>query len=340
MAIEHIHSYLVHPGKRSEEAPQISGAPVPLNGKLFDLLNDIYSKSDVECDIEISFNSNAAGAQQNPCRDLVIEYLRGPTLVRGRHIAERLEKVTTHRSGLGLLFLIAGKEGRDHKIVMSRFPADSAILAEEDQRALSVEFLERVFMKSASAYKAAAYRDPSLGAGFWMGRAVDRQINSRVVQISNYWIAEFLASDFRTTAAAGTRRLAIALRDAAKKSDDVAVKSAIAAAVTLANGLGGQRISISEFEDRFGLPEAAREAIASEVKAPNLVDERFQFDLHEFSSQIAYRSVELDSGATLTAPFAEFDNLFHREIVDEATHKIRFTTEGEVKSERLGKKAR
>jgi hypothetical protein len=43
------------------------------------------------------------------------------------------------------------------------------------------------------------------------------------VQLSNYWIAEFLNSDFRTTSAAGTRRLAVALRAAAKKSIDIVV---------------------------------------------------------------------------------------------------------------------
>lgn len=184
-AVKHIHTYLVHPGKGSPAAPQIGGAPVRLEGKLFGLFNDIYSKLDNECDIDISFNQSADGTQQNPCRNLIVEYLGGPTLVRGRRIAERLEKVTTHRSGLGLLFLIAGKEGQDHKIVISRFAADSAILAEEDQQTLNVEFLERVFMKSATAYKAAAYQDSSLASGFWMGRAVDKQINSGIAQLSN-----------------------------------------------------------------------------------------------------------------------------------------------------------
>ena len=194
MPIEHIHTYLVHPGKGSEEPPQIGGTVVALEGKLFDLLSDIYAKSDRECDIDISFNHSGEGKQQNPCRDLVVYYLRGPTVARGRHIAQRLERVTTHRSGLGLLFLIAGKEGREYKIIISRFPADSAILAEENRQALTVEFLERVFMKSATAYKAALYQHASFAAGFWVGKAVDKQINPGVVQLSNYWIAEFLDS--------------------------------------------------------------------------------------------------------------------------------------------------
>ena len=179
MPIEHIHTYLVDPRKGADEHSPISGNAVPASGKLFGLLNDIYTKSDSECDIAISFNHASDGSQQNQCRNLFIDYVRGPTVDKGRHIADRLEKVTTHRSGLGLLFLIAGKEGHDHKFVISRFPADSAILAEEVQRKLSVEFLERVFMKKATAYKAAVYKHSSPPEGFWFGLAIDKQIKHR-----------------------------------------------------------------------------------------------------------------------------------------------------------------
>jgi hypothetical protein len=337
LAIEHIHTYLVHPGKGSENAPQIGGANVPLNGQLFNLLGGIYAKSDVECDIEISFNQSEQGTQNNPCRDLIVAYLSGPTIPRGRHIADRLELATTHRSGLGLLFLIAGTEGRQHKVVISRFPANSAILAEEDQRQLSVAFLERVFMRSATAYKAAVYKDSSLQSGFWMGRAIDKQLNSGVIQLSNYWIADFLASDFRTTSAAGTRRLAVALRDAAKRSGNITVKSEIAAAVTLAGSLRGRTLSVREFGEQFGLSNASKEAIANEIKAPGLAEERFPFDFEEFSKQIAYRSVELDSGGILSAASSDFDRVFHREPSDAAPEMVRFSTEGRIVSETLGK---
>jgi hypothetical protein len=315
----------------------MGGTSVALNGKMFELLSEVYARSEKECNIDITFNQSGSGIQQNPCRDLVLTYLGGPTLVRGRSIAERLEAVTTHRSGLGLLFLIVGSEGRDHKFVISRFPAHSAISAEEDQQTLNVEFLERVFMRSAHAYKAVLYRDSSLTAGLWLGRVVDRQINDPEAQVSNYWIAEFLASDFRTTSAAGTRRLAVALREAAKKSSDVGVKSEIAAAVTLAPGLNGQRLSITEFGQQLRLSSAAMKAISEEVRGAGTVDERFQFDLDEFTRQIVYRTVELDSGGLLTADAVAFDRIFHREAVHGPEHKERFSTEGRVIGERLGK---
>jgi hypothetical protein len=337
LAVESINTYLVHAGKASDEPPRIGGTTVELEGKLFQMLEEIYSRSNKECDIEICFNHRSDGTPQNPCRDLIADYLGDPTVPRGRLIAERLEKVTTHRSGLGLLFLITGKEGLDHKVVISRFPTDTAILAEEDKRALSVEFLERVFMKRATAYKAAAYQDSSLKHGLWLGRAIDKQLNGQATQLSNYWIAEFLDSDFRTTAAAGTRRLAIALRNAAKKTSDVTVKTEIAAAVTLSGRFKGRRLSIREFNEHSGLSKAAKEAIAREVKSQRLIEEKFQFEPTEFSNQVAYSSVELDSGGTLTAETFEFDKVFHRELIDAKKDKVRFSTEGKVISEKLGK---
>ena len=337
MPVQNIHTYLVHPGKGVDDVPEIGGTSVELEGKLFNLLDGIYTRSDSECVIEISFNHSPDGEQQNDCRDLILRYLEEPTLARGRRIAQRLQGLSDRRSGLGLLFLISGMEGREHKIVISRFPTDSAILAEEDQNDLSVEFLERVFMKSATAYKAAAYQHKSLLVGFWRGHAIDRQINSRAIEISEYWIAQFLASGFSLTPAAGSRRLAITLRNAAKNSDDVGIKSEIAAVVTLARGLGRASISIKEFAEHFGLSDECREAINAEIKSPRLVDEQFQFDLTEFSANLAYRSVELNNGAVLTAQSGEFEEVFQREPLKDRDNEVRFSTVGEVIDEKLKK---
>jgi hypothetical protein len=153
---------------------------------MFDLLNGIYAKSDTECDVDITFSPTADGKQQNDCRDLVVAYVTKPDLPKGRKIAERLAEYSDGRSGLGLLFLIVGKDGRDHKIVLSRFPTDSAIYVDETPGTLSVQFLERVFMKSKTSYKAVLYRHSSLQGGFWSGRAIDKQLNTLSGEPSNW----------------------------------------------------------------------------------------------------------------------------------------------------------
>jgi hypothetical protein len=236
-----------------------------------------------------------------------------------------------------LFFLIAGRDGRNHKLVISRFPTDSAILAEEDQKNLTVEFLERVFMKSATSYKAAVYQDSSFNAGFWLGKAVDKQINSRMIEVSNYWIFDFLASDFRLTAAHGTRRLGTALRNAARSSQEIDVKSELTAAATLAGGLGRQRISIDSFIERFGLSDVAAQEIRKQLASPEIANEQFQFDIDEFKSQVGFRSVELSNGGIPTADSGDFNDVFQREIIDDKTHEVKFSTTGRIVNEKLRK---
>lgn len=336
LAIEHIHTYLVHPRRTTEEKSKITGTQVPLKGGgLYDMLQGVYDKSDKECDIDIAFNRAADGRQKNECRDLVLAYLKAPSVGSGRPLAVRLEQFTAKTSGHGLLFLIAGKESGETKLILSRFPADNGILAEEDQTSLSVEFLERIFMKSAFSYKAALYKDTSLTAGFWAGRCVDKQINDPARRVSDYWIQLFLASSLRVTSAAGTHRLAAALRDAIRVAPNLGLKQEITAAVTLAQGLKGQRLSVIEFGERFGLSPDAKKLIAKQLKDPALATERFQFNWVEFSTQLAYRAVEMDNGAVITAEASQFNDVVHRE--DLKAGKVRLSVEGKIQNEKLKK---
>jgi hypothetical protein len=301
---------------------------------MFNLLDGIYVKSDHECDVDITFSPTSDGKQQNDCRDLVIAYLEKPDLPKGRKIAERLAAHSDGRSGLGLLFLIAGKVGREHKIVLSRFPTDSAIYVDESPNTLSVQFLERVFMKSKTSYKAVVYQHGSMQGGFWSGRAIDRQLDPLSGEPSNYWITDFLLSDFTTTAAAGTRRLAVALRDAAKKAP-LSIKQELTAAGTLASGLAGQKLSINDFGNRLGLSPAAKSALANELKSSAAAQEIFKFDIGTYKSLVAFKSVELSNGALLTADTDRFDKVFQQEPIAGAKDEVKFVTRGKVVDEKL-----
>src|SRR4051794_29019013 len=103
MSIAAIHSFLVHPSKNDEKPPEIGGTELVLKGKLFEMLAGVYAKAEHECRIDIAFNHNSKGEQQNPARDLIVQYVTTPTLDNGREIATRLQTCTTRRSGLGLL---------------------------------------------------------------------------------------------------------------------------------------------------------------------------------------------------------------------------------------------
>jgi hypothetical protein len=336
MAIDRIHSFLVHPGKHEEEQPEISGTPIPKRGSLYMMLTGVFERATEECDIEIVFRPDKDGQQENDCHDLIVSYAQEPAIAHGRQLASRLQEVSTHRSGLGLLFLMKGSEKGVTQLVLSRFPADQGIIVEERAQQLSVEFIERVFMKNAKAYKSALYCSDALERGFWEGRAVDRQI-SGPRELSDYWIRDFLASELRTTGPAGTKRLANALREATRSAGDLAIREELIAAATLLRGQNGRRRSARQFVENLGLSEPAMNVLAAAFPREDLMDEVFEFDREEFQRHAPYRSVELDNGGLLIAEDANFPQVFRRELVNPEEQRVRYVTEGRVIDERLRK---
>ena len=270
MPITNVHSYLVRPAKNAVPQPPVSGTAVPRSGALFEMLGEVFDRAPNECDVQIVFAPDDQGLQNNDARDSIEAYARNPTVALGRGVAERLQRVTTHRSGLGLLFLLKGTDGAGrHSLVISRFPADQGVVALEQAASLSVEFLERVFMKNAKAYKSALYSTDSLAAGFPDGLAVDRQL-SGPRDLSEYWISAFLESELRTTGPAGSRRLAEALRMAVNATSSSDLKQELVSAARLMRGQDGRTRSARTILRRLGMSEEATAAIENAFPRPEL----------------------------------------------------------------------
>jgi hypothetical protein len=101
--------------------------------------------------------------------------------------------------------------------------------------------------------------------------------------------------------------------------------------------LAGQQVSITTFGDHFRLSQPAREALIREAKTPRAAEEQFEFNLREFRNRIAYKSLELDNGAVLTAESSIFDDVFHRRVIEgvAADRLVEFSTRGRVLNEKL-----
>ena len=56
--------------------------------------------------------------------------------------------------------------------------------------------------------------------------------------------------------------------------------------------------------------------MAGQFKSLRVAQEIFEFDLTQFRNLIAYKSVELNNGALLTADHFDFDNVFHKHLLD------------------------
>lgn len=300
------------------------------------MLTRIFDRAPTECDIAIAFRPDGNGKQLNECREDFVRYIGNPTLSNGRRIAQRLQDATTHRSGLGLLFLVTGNINGRKRLIVSRFPADQGILAEENREKLTVAFLERVFMKNAKAYKSVMYESDSTSKGFWDGRAVDRQI-SDPRELSDYWIREFLASELRTTGPAGTKRIAVALRSATRVAESLEVRHELISVAGLLRNKDGKATTGRKLVEQLGLSPGALEALEHELPRPELMNETFVFEREEFDKHLTYRVVELDNGGVMIAEDEDFGKVFERTIVDEAESVVRYATQGRVIDERLRK---
>jgi hypothetical protein len=336
MPISTIFSFLTYPKKSRPDETVVSGTTItPDDGKLSRMLGDIFDAAGSECNIPVMFTSD--DAQANPVRTELLALLKNPSVEAAAPLASRLQQATTGKSGMGLLFTCIGPEGPHTRVVLSRFPADEGVVAERASNKLTVAFVEQVFLKSSHAYKAVTYLSDGTASELWKGHAVDKQINHGSKSMADYWIADFLKSDFATTAATGTKRLAQALKSVMDSSADVDVKKEITAAVHLAANIPGKALTILEFCDSFNFSPKTRDAVAAKVSPSRLVNDKFKFDNNEFSKHIAYKQIELDNGAVLSAPADKFDDCFKSSINRGAQmHAAQtFSTTGVVVHERL-----
>ncbi|HET6537391.1 MAG TPA: hypothetical protein VFG34_04670 [Sphingopyxis sp.] len=332
MAIATIQAFLVDPSKAGG-LPICVGNDVALSGKVFDLLQDIFISNNIRTEFEITFNPNAAGKQQNDFRDSLIFYHAAPSVATATPLAEKLSSVTDQRSGKGLLFLMTGTSGPHQRVVVSRFPAKQAILAEVGKAGLGVEFLDQVFIRNVKTYKSIRLEAVNPAVEFWTGMVTDLQAGGGAENISEYWIKDFLTADFTETPTAGTRRLANALKAAAKKSN-ATIKTEIAAAVSLASNLFAKKVvSIDDFCKQVGFSKATIDAVVSEVKKSSLASKQFIFSASDFRNVLPYRTVEMNSGAILTAPSGRFEEVFS--VRDMGLGVKEYSTEGRIRDERV-----
>lgn len=337
MKITKILSFLSYPSKHQDEQPEIGGSIIAKNGRLFEMLKEIFEKSHTECNIPICFTHSEDGKQSNEFRDLLIEIIKNPNVATGRKFAERLQNVTTGKSGMGLLFIILAQDDTsDTKIMFSRFPADQGIMAEQSSKTLKVAFIEQVFLKNAHAYKAVVYQGMAIDGDLWTGHAVDRQTNHGAKEIANYWIKDFLVSDFAVTSKAGTKRLAVALKNAVMETSNLEEKHEITSSAVLAKNLDGKNLSINDFVEQLHLSDSSKELVFKQLKNLAIADEKFTFDVKEFRSHISYRSLEIDNGAIISAPMETFDDCFQETKLEESG-QVEFKTIGKVKNEKLKK---
>jgi len=331
MPIENIYSFLTYPKNHEKAEEDIEGIHIkPDGGKLSGMLAEVFDGPKSKRDVPIRFVSNN---KKNATRDELLAFFDKPKLATALPLAKSLQAATPGTAGMGLFFVCLGSdEVRPGKrVVLSRFAAEEAVVASKKRGALSVEFVEQVFLKNAHSYKAATYVHEAGKNDAWKGVATDRQLNHGAKAIADYWIVEFLRSELTTTGPEGTRRLAVAMKNASR-TGDLEIRMEIVAAAKLAKNMPADAMTVDQFCQRFSLSPAAAAAVKSEVKPSRLIDESFRFDAEEFVKHVPYKQVELDNEVTLMAPTETFDEVLgHRQEGEEHA----FATRGRIVDEKL-----
>lgn len=339
MEVLSVRSFFVHPSKSETKIKKITSTEVPKGNQVFSLMEGLFDKSDKECVINVVFNPTEEGKQKNAFKALLIDYSKSQTEEIGLKIAEALQSVTTKKSGLGLLFLMHGVDKGKTKIVLSRFAADEGIAAKEAKDKLSVEFVQNVFMKNALTYKSAMFEGNANLSHITGGKAIDKQMSGHADSIAHYWISHFLQCSLQTTAATGSNRLALRIKDAINNCNDANVKSEIISAASLLKNVNEKPFSGELFCKQYTLSNAAKDVVEKAFKSDALFTESFIFDSTEFTKILSYKSVELDNGALISANAFSFNEVFKmKKAENDKSGTVHVTTSGKIVNEKLTKK--
>ena len=75
------------------------------------------------------------------------------------------------------------------------------------------------------------------------------------------------------------------------------------------------------------------QTLKSQLSKPALSAKTFKFDASEFKKKVPFRTVEMESGAVLTAPSDQFDKVF--DVTSKSNGDVEYTTRGRVADQRM-----
>jgi len=330
MNIKHIYGFYIAP--LVEQKP-IAQATLPLAGKLYKSIQRTFNDADRECKLPITFTPDN-GTQSNSVRAAILDIIQTQKISSCKPLIDGLAKLTNQRSGACLVFIIHAVEGAKHKLLISRYKAEEAMVMNENETKLSVELIENAYLKKAYTYKGALYIGSNMNRDFWDGAIVDQQVNNGIKEVTNYWIKDFLQSDFKITSARGSRMAAKALKKAIADAEDVLTKQELMSAVVTMRTSHAQTISIESLLTQRMISSETVEAVRSSLESPELFDTNFVFDHDEFKAIANYKAVYLNTGGVLIADAAGFDRIITQTDIA-GTDEKKFETTGKVINEEV-----
>jgi len=332
MEIEKIIGFISPAMKDAEkiEDKDIVGEDINQNSKLFKMLSDIFNRSTNECDIPIKFVP-IKGKQENPIRDEIINIDKTFSVTACSILVKILSSLTDHKTKDGLVFFIKGNQGKNSKIMIARFPAETGITINPTADKVNFDVIDDVFLKNSRKYKAAYYLSKEQ---FWIGYAIDKQVNEgrgKVKEISDYWIKQFLQSEMKITSQRGTAILAKAVRATLETTEEQDIKNELVTLSTTIKNVNNKTVSFESFFAEMNLSDETKNEVLQKIDK-GIQKTKFKIDEEEFRTNCNYLVDILDNGAIVIAPAKEFNDIWLKSYVAEDDEYKYSTTGKPIKS--------
>lgn len=288
----------------------------------------IFSKQADEYPIEIGF-SPQNGEQENEVRRLVRTIALAAheeKAAASKNLAVFLAQATTRRSKKpGLLVALAGRKENNHRVVLWKFPADESIQAHVSDGGIVIRLIQDAFSGNSTYLKVAMFEGTAAATSFWRGRIEDRQTKSRIREMADFWVINFLRSRPAMTDTRGTRLLAKALRSVVNRMEDVESQQALVDAANVIQGQTGRNISLDDFAQTY-LPPVIRPAFIRAVGGPEMTREIFRLDRETLERELKYKSIALDNQFVIRGPLEQFDDVVQiKETAEEDVVELTLT---------------
>ena len=272
------------------------------------MLDEFFSKSRLEHEPTVSFRvehrTGASGSQSHDVRTLIMDYEFG-SAPRAKsaavRLATRLGESMDARSSFTLLMLAAYADGGTGRLVAWAFPKEKPFHFRVRGSKAKITVLQNAFSRTSSFRKAALYEGRNRQVDFWKGRVIDKQAMSGFGTAADYWISDFLDSEYSMTGQIGTRLLAKSLRLTYDELSDPHEKDQVSGAIVAIHSSQRPRWSMARFANEY-LSGNAKAVFLGKVP-PDTRNTTFSFVAREFDDKLNFRVFKLRDNVMISAPF-------------------------------------
>lgn len=331
MTLFKIHAYEVIPQRLQTTAVDPRGGAFSADAEFKNELKKYLKNSKLANRPEIAFriaSKTPAGINAHAVRKSIIDYLFAAPATSKKaslELAMRLSKAMDDRSPYTLLMLAAYKGEKDdsyRRLVLWAFPKDEPFKFSASKTGTAkIEIPENIFSRSSSFKKGSLYEGFQTNDAFLQGFVIDRQAETSWGTAADYWVSQFLDSQFTLTGSAGTRLLARTLKithnDLSEQADRNQITDSIQAAFTS----NRRRWSLQQYAKEY-LTGIAETTFLANAPAET-VRTKFDFNKQEFEEKVQLRVFRLSDDVVVAAPFSTIDKSV--KLVGKDASQIRVT---------------